>query len=214
MSKVDPVEGPRLRWDGGVPPDLQSTWRLLVVPGDVTRCDSLALRDVDLLGLLPGELHQNSASGVELLCPPLASRFRGAEGSATNLEDVLRVLVLEAKALEEALREIGAEGLDDRRCDLDARGVGVDESEYSKVVHLRLATLPRHLEVARVSERGSKVCWEIHRNGRWVDVLVVCSRGRGRWVTRGVRVCPICLRNFRISGEGRIRRRGFRWKRR
>ena len=63
------------------------------------------------------------------------------------------MLDLEAKALEEALREISAEGLDDRRCDLDARGEGVDESEYSKVVHLRLATLPRHLVVGRVSER-------------------------------------------------------------
>ena len=29
--------------------------------------------DVDLPGLLPGELDQNSASRVELLCSPLAS---------------------------------------------------------------------------------------------------------------------------------------------
>ena len=157
MSEIEPVGGPRLRWDGGVPSDLQSTRRLLVVPGDVTRCDSLAVHDVDLPGLLPGELDQNSARRVELLCSPLASRFRGAVSSATNLKDVLEVLDLEAKALEEALREIGAEGLDDRRCDLDARGEGVDESEYSKVVHLRLATLPRHLVVGRVSERDSHV---------------------------------------------------------
>ena len=172
MSKVQLVEAPSLWWNRGSAPDLQSTWRL-IVGGDVAGSDGRVVGGVGVLGVLPREPDQDSASGVKLGSSPLSPRFWGAVDGATDLNDVPRVLDLDVEAFDEALSQLGAKVLGDRRCKFDPRGEGVDESEENRLVQLRLSTLSRHLEVGREPKRDRHFLSEIQWDGRCVDALVV-----------------------------------------